>query len=465
MKLHEVANEAPEQEAELTPAYSDTAEIKASVWPALQAKIAKLNKRAARIRVPPIVLSVEKEHFVPVKKHERDEDPRMEKYYTVKVEGSAPQVAGYQFMATIQHKDAGNIIRTVPGQEGNADIQRFYEARPDYCDHCHKRRNRIDTFIVKGQDGQLRQIGRNCLADFLGGQDPKQILWYFSLRDLVNRAVGEADEETSRRGRRGEMGATPARVLSAAAAIIRTYGYVKASEANAEGEGPAREPTSRKVRWAIFDRSLPSGPYSEKAREQAKALLQVADHPTPEDEELVKKAVEWFNAIPQQEKDKSEFFHNIDVLLRSETVSPRDVGFVGAIFPAYHRATAQAKEQSAQGSKKNEVVGTVGQKLPPTQVTVVSTQNIQSQFGVTQLCRMEDSEGRLFIWFNSGGNRLEQGQTLAITGTIKKHDEFKGRHQTVLTRVKAQDLSPKKAEPAPHQPPREEKWDFGTSNE
>lgn len=462
MKLHEVAGE--EQPEELTPAYKDTAEIKASVWPALQAKIEKLNRRAARIHVPPIALTIEKEHFVAMKKHEHDEDPRMEKYYTVKVEGSAPQVAGYKFIATIQHKDAGNIIRTVPGEENNEHIRQFYDAHPDYCDHCHKRRNRIDTFIVKGQDGRLRQIGRNCLADFLGGQDPKQILWYFSLRDLVNRAVGEASEETERRGRRGELGATPARVLSAAAAIIRTYGYVKASEANEEG---GREPTSRKVRWAIFDRRLPSGPYSEQARQNLKELLRVADHPTPEDEELVKKAVEWFNTIPQQEKERSEFYHNIDVLLHSETVSPRDVGFVGAIFPAYHRATAQAKEQSTQATKKNEVVGTVGAKLPPTHVTVIATQNIEGQYGVTQLCRMEDAEGRLFVWFNSGGNRLDQGETLVITGTIKKHDEFKGRMQTILSRVKdvtpdpnAEPVKPKKVRPEP-----EMKWDLGQPEE
>jgi hypothetical protein len=432
MKLHEVADEAPAEEANLTPAYDDTAEIKASVYPALRAKIDKLNRKATRIGVPPVVMTIKKEYFAPIKKHEHDEDPRQEKFYTIKVEGSAPQVAGYQFMATIQHKEAGNIIRTAPGQENNENIQQFYQARPDYCDHCHKRRNRIDTFIVKGEDGQLRQIGRNCLADFLGGQDPKKILWYFSLRDMFQRAISDADEETERRGRRAEYGATPQRVLTAAAAIIRTYGYVKA---NQQSEDDTREPTSHKVRWAIFNRRITPGT-SPAYRRELEALLQVADHPTPEDEENTKKAVEWFNSIPQQEKDRSEFYHNIEVLLRSEHITPRDVGFLGAIFPAYHRATTQAKERAAQPQKKNEVVGTVGQKLPPTQVTVVNTQNISGQYGTTQLCRMEDAEGRLFVWFNNSSQQLEQGQNLVITGTIKKHDEFKGRMQTVLTRVK-----------------------------
>ncbi len=446
MRLHEITDENPPgEETELTPAYKDTAEIPANVWPALQQKIEKLNRKAARLKVPPITLSITKEFYKdkvakdlaydpeePTHKDEHGNRMIKEKYYEVKVEGAAPQVAGYQFMATIQHKDAGNIIRTVPGQENNENIRQFYEARPDYCDHCHKKRNRIDTFIVKGEDGQLRQIGRNCLADFIGGQDPKKILWYFSLRDLFQRAMGDADEETSRRGRRGELGMPPGSVLRVAAAIIRTYGYVKASEANEE---TGREPTSRKVRWAIFDRHIGSE-LPPQSKQRLRELLQVADHPTPQDDELVKNAVEWFNSLPQEEKDRSEFFHNIDVLLRSEVISPRDVGFIGAIFPTYHRATTQAKERASMPQKKNEVIGIVGQKLPPTQVTVVATQNITSQFGVTQLCRMEDAEGRLFVWFNSGSQKLEQGQKLTITGTIKKHDDYKGRKQTVLTRVK-----------------------------
>ena len=468
MRLHEIADdEVPNEDTNLTPAYKDTAEIKASAYPALRAKIDK----AARLKLPPIALTITSEKYKDVESGESfdtgvgapDHNTVKEKYYDVKIEGAAPQVAGYKFMATIQHKDGGNIIRTVPGQENNENIQQFYEARPDYCDHCHKRRNRIDTFIVKGNDGQLRQVGRNCLADFLGGQDPKQILWYFSLRDLVNRAVSESDEETMRFGRHRELGVSPKRVLSAAAAIIRTYGYQK----NMHGEeGYGREPTSRKVRWAIFDRKLPTGHNSHEFREERKALLKVADNPTSEDQDLVNKAVEWFNAIPQEEKNRSEFFHNIEVLLRSEAVTPRDVGFLGAIFPAYHRATAQAKEKTEQATKKNETIGVVGEKLPPTEVTVVSTQNIQSNYGTTQLCRMEDNEGRLLVWFNSGGTRLEANQKLTIVGTIKKHDEFKGRHQTILARVKEYSANPEKVvTPKPAKPAPEMKWDLGSSAE
>ena len=64
MKLNEVTGEdTSEQPEQLTPAYEDTQEIKASVFPLLRAKIDKLNRKAARLHVPPIELTVEKEIY------------------------------------------------------------------------------------------------------------------------------------------------------------------------------------------------------------------------------------------------------------------------------------------------------------------------------------------------------------------------------------------------------------------
>lgn len=466
MKLNEVTGEdTSEQPEQLTPAYEDTQEIKASVFPLLRAKIDKLNRKAARLHVPPIELTVEKEIYKEFKDPDDPKGPKLkEKYFVVKVEGSAPQVRGYKFMATIEHKDAGNIIRTVPGEENNPEIIRFYEAHPDYCDQCHKIRRRNDTFIVKNiETGQLRQIGRNCLADFLGGQDPKQILWYFSLRDLVSRAMSEASEEGMRSGR-SELGASPLRILDAAAAIIRTFGYVKASEANEEG---GREPTSHKVRWAIFNRRIPSQ-ISPKHREELETILDLADHPSKEDQELVKNAIKWFEDLPQEQKDHSEFYHNIQVLLNSESVSPRDVGFLGALLPVYYRAHNEAKERA---NKSNEWLGEVGQKLPPTKVKCTSVQPIQTDYGVTKLTRMEDDKGNSLVWFNSGHNfGLDKDEEATIEGTVKKHDDYKGRKQTVLIRVKPasepKQQKPKKS-PIPQKPlpaAPEMKWDLDQSN-
>jgi len=120
--------------------------------------------------------------------------------------------------------------------------------------------------------------------------------------------------------------------------------------------------------------------------------------------------------------------------MNSEQVSGRDIGYIIALIPTYARA--QENKIKTQ-SKSNEWLGAPGQKLPPTRVTVIGTQDIASDYGTKQLVRMEDEQGHMIIWWNSSQHRMEQGKQYTITGgTIKKHDEFRGVKQTVLTRAK-----------------------------
>jgi hypothetical protein len=44
--------------------------------------------------------------------------------------------------------------------------------------------------------------------------------------------------------------------------------------------------------------------------------------------------------------------------------------------------------------------------------------------------------GDRFTWFSSSGFNGLQGDHVTLTGTVKKHDEYKGIKQTILTRCK-----------------------------
>ena len=61
---------------------------------------------------------------------------------------------------------------------------------------------------------------------------------------------------------------------------------------------------------------------------------------------------------------------------------------------------------------------------------------IESQFGVKTLCKFEDEAGNVLIWWCSGNSEwLKEGEVVDITGTVKKHNDFKGWLQTELLRV------------------------------
>ena len=431
MKLFEVAAlQANDEPVETTPSVvRDTAEVAKHVFPILQEKIAKINKRATKNKLPAINLEVVEEFMKRVKNSDNPKDIREIPYYKVKVVGDTPRIAGYKFIATIEHQAGGNIIRTIPGEEGTEEIKRFYDAKPHYCDHCKKARKRVDTFIIKKEDtGTLRQIGRNCLADFLGGVDPKAVLWYFDNRDDIYKTIEGAEQQADSRGVRAEQFVDVGELLKVAAAIIKKFGYTTQQRAQEQGV-PS---TSNDVRWAVFYRH-PSGlKYTDRESE----LLSTADNATADDAQKAQEVLQWFKSLPSEQKQSSEFMHNIDVLVQSGKVNPRNVGYIIALFPTHARMTDQIKPKETK-QKSNEWVAQPGQKIPPTKVTVIRTRVVSGQYGSTQIVSMEDEAGNSFVWFNNSTTDMEEGKTYTIVGTVKKHDEYNGRKQTHLLRVKA----------------------------
>ncbi len=67
---------------------------------------------------------------------------------------------------------------------------------------------------------------------------------------------------------------------------------------------------------------------------------------------------------------------------------------------------------------------------------VVGVYGTEGFYGHTDIVKFRDSEGNLFAWFASGYTGLERDDRMAIKGTIKKHDEYRGIKQTILTRCK-----------------------------
>ncbi len=49
---------------------------------------------------------------------------------------------------------------------------------------------------------------------------------------------------------------------------------------------------------------------------------------------------------------------------------------------------------------------------------------------------MQDENGNVYVWFASGNFVPDLGSHYHIKGTVKKHDDYKGDKQTILTRCK-----------------------------
>jgi hypothetical protein len=94
------------------------------------------------------------------------------------------------------------------------------------------------------------------------------------------------------------------------------------------------------------------------------------------------------------------------------------------------------REKKADEGKDSNFVGSLKERLKNIKVEVTYKRNIESDFGVSTLYAFKDDLGNIYKTFYSGYSwELEVGDVVLMTGTVKKHDEFKGVKQTMLNRV------------------------------
>lgn len=214
------------------------------------------------------------------------------RYFPVTISGSTPALAGWQFVATLQHLEADgetiNLLRTVPGVD--ADLpHNFRTATPENCDHCNKSiKTRKETFVVRETaTGKFSQIGRNCLADFLGGQDPHAVAKALELLlSACDAASSSSEDEGFGGGGHGPLRFPLRTFLAVTAMLVRTEGWLSRSKARIEYGDTSSSTASLALEY------LSPPPRDSQARADWEAFR--AKHPvTAEDIETADKALEF----------------------------------------------------------------------------------------------------------------------------------------------------------------------------
>lgn len=86
-------------------------------------------------------------------------------------------------------------------------------------------------------------------------------------------------------------------------------------------------------------------------------------------------------------------------------------------------------------NESSEHVGSVKQRLEFDAV-VVGVYESEGYYGHTDIVKMRDLDGNMLTWFASGYTDLKRSDHINIRGTVKRHDEFRGIKNTILTRCK-----------------------------
>jgi len=401
----------------------------------LRVRIEKLNKRARKLNLAGIAVTEVGEEFVTKVEEVQDAFGRNTgqtielkfRFVKVTVVGETPRENGWDFAATVQHDEGGNILAVSPKFSLSLPVQ--YRTAETLCEHCHTNRRRNDTYVLyHSETGAWKQVGRNCLADFLRTTNPEAIATYAELLQALNDDLERGFGGGGLGGGKQYFGTHA--LLSQVAALIRVDGWCSRTEARADYEGRKQATVDAALRF--FDATAKLAPEYREARVV-----------TGQDKENAAAAIAWAQALEPAEGN--DYLWNIHVASNREQVDYRAAGLVGSIVSAYNRELERelAKKYERENSL-NEHFGTVGQREVFT-LTVRGIRSIEGKFGPVTIYKFRDGEGRTAVWFASADQGWELDQTVVVTATVKDHTSYKEWAQTNLTRVALYVEKPAKA--------------------
>ena len=382
--------------------------------PVIKDKLEKLNRRATKLGMPPVTMDIlgKKVFKEPGPKGGIQTVERTQ----VRLVGAAPKLKGWTFSARIVHGEHGNMVMGVPGEE----VPAKYRTSPPACDHCKSSRNRKDTFVVRSDSGEYKQVGTNCLRDFLGTDDPAAYVLYFSeLKKLT-----DSMESDGMSGGRSSSQKETAEFVAITIAVIRIKGFVSKRIADERGF----QTTAASVSDYFFGTSKESVAFQKEVDAAVR----------PDDREKAEKMIAWARSIKDagEESVDETYLWNLSVAAEGLTVDQRSAGLMASLPSAYERAMGTLRPREERPDRPVPTLK-AGDKFEG-ELTVEKVRSWSTDYGVTTLHIMKDASGQTYKW-KASKESLEEGSKVKIKGSVKAvgPDKYEGGAITVeLTRCK-----------------------------
>lgn len=358
---------------------------------------------------------------------------RYRQFCTVVLTAETPNLAGWDFCATLDHLhvdgESVNLLRVVPGLDQDLPEQ-FRTATAANCDHCHKTiATRINTFVVHNSTtNEWRQVGRSCLCDFLGGHDPHAVARM--LQYLVD--AGAACDEESGWGEssgRVESAWPIVNFLSIVACLVRLEGWVSRGKAKLDESLEATADT-------VLDILTPPHPRTPPAEQAAWRTMVAKFTPTADDIAVATRAMDYAREVLSERQDRSDYEHNLYVAVSLPAVLRKTAGISASLVPYYLKEVERQtiRETEARALSASQHFGEVGKRID-FYGKVLKVILIDGMYGMTYLHKILTREGNLVVWFGSSNPGMLHGREYRMTAGIKRHDVRDGIAQTIATRL------------------------------
>lgn len=388
-----------------------TAWINESRYEGLSKEIARINRRAARLSVPGYTLTRKNVRVIQVSISDPNGDSRTIPVRQVEVEvvGQPVCLSGWTFAATIQHLGDGadNILRVSPAFHEASIPTQYRTASSSVCDHCCTARFRRETYILQSSKGEWKQVGSTCIADFLGS-DATHAVARAEMAFSIGIALGDAGRDHSR----SDLAVSTQNFLACAIACVRAHGWVSRKEAR-EGHAQA----TADLALNVMRGRGPKGSRSVKTSD--------------DDYQTALQVMEWGRSLAERD-GLNDYLWNLRAAFAGDYMPSRAEGIIASGYIAFLRE--KESERRAREAADSKHIGEVGQRLPLA-LKATAVRSMPSNYGVTTLVSFVTREGDVVKWFASGDKTaaFKPGKTYQGDVTIRKHDEWQGVKQTIVS--------------------------------
>lgn len=338
--------------------------------------------------------------------------------FDVTITGTPPAYQGWRFLAAVDNADGGAVVRYPPGRDTTVRNDDLVAGR---CDHCLTTRTRRSTFLVRHDDtGQLLQVGRSCLKDFLGHNTTPVLLTEDALRATL--AVGRTGSDSAWDTRQ---------VIAYASAAVQAFGWTPSSAAG-------RRPATRDQVATLL----------AHGRGADDLLRAVAPH-LPEAHKLAPTIIA---TLLTELTEPTGYEANLTAVLRGEAVGVRHLGLAVSAITAHQRLGNRPDDtrSAAEAAVPVDWLGAVGERVTVTgSVRTALRVDGYTRSSPDPLLLILECPGAVIKMTTTAGwaDGVHRGDTLTLTGTVKAHTEWNGVRQTVMVRAKPATVSPDAANP------------------
>lgn len=337
-----------------------------------------------------------------------------------------PKVDGWQFVAVLSHVDeVGAMLRVCPGADlAEGELRRYRDADSRHCDHCQLRRSRTDTFVVRNASGELKQVGRQCLAAYTGLANPLELCEAAELSCAVGDLMREAEDSDHLAGPKSY--ASIEYYLPYVACSIREDGWLSRTSARERGTPGA----------STADQALSRGLFSDSHTRNRYV-------PVEKDFNLAAATISHCaERFEDSDVDSlSDYENSLRVAMASGIMRPKFEGIIASAILFYQKDVERRAraENWAKRAAKSRYQGTVGERGIFEDLRVEICRVLEGDFGPQHLYAFADPTDNMFAYFSTHDLDLSPGQVVSLQGRVKKHEmrttkDGTSYQQTLLTR-------------------------------